>query len=133
MTESSVITRAGSGEAEDGRVGGRYRLIEEIGSGGMGRVWLADDELLKRQVAVKEITAPPAELPDTRTLREARAAARLDHPNVVKIFDVLWWSRRSWIVMEPGSSWSTSARARCTTRSGPTGRSRTGRPPGSGC
>ncbi|GIE98347.1 serine/threonine-protein kinase [Paractinoplanes rishiriensis] len=95
MTESSAITAA-----EDSRVGGRYRLIEEIGSGGMGRVWLADDELLGRQVAVKEITAPPAELPDARTLREARAAARLDHPNVVRIFDVLWWSNRSWIVME---------------------------------
>jgi serine/threonine protein kinase len=100
MTESSAAGAAGTGEVGDGLVAGRYRLVEEIGSGGMGRVWLAQDELLGRRVAVKEITAPPASLPDIRTLREARAAARLDHPNVVRIFDVLWWSRRSWIVME---------------------------------
>ncbi|NMO55059.1 serine/threonine protein kinase [Actinoplanes sp. TBRC 11911] len=81
-------------------VGDRYRLIEVIGAGGMGRVWLADDEVLGRRVAVKEITAPPADLPDGRTVAEARAAAMLDHPNVVRVFDVLWWSGRSWIVME---------------------------------
>jgi serine/threonine protein kinase len=100
MTESSVISRTGSGAGEAGRVGDRYRLTEVIGTGGMGRVWLAEDELLGRRVAVKEITSPPAGLPDARTVREARAAARLDHPNVVKIFDVVWWSGRSWIVME---------------------------------
>ncbi len=100
MSESSVITSTGAGHERDDRVGGRYRLTEQIGAGGMGRVWLADDELLGRRVAVKEILAPPTVLPDDRTVREARAAARLDHPNVVKIFDVVWWSGRSWIVME---------------------------------
>jgi eukaryotic-like serine/threonine-protein kinase len=87
-------------------VNGRYRLIEPIGAGGMGRVWLADDELLMRRVAVKELVTPAdvttSGLLDLqiRTMREARAAARLDHPGVVKIFDVVWRPGRSWIVME---------------------------------
>ncbi|MGX6604371.1 serine/threonine-protein kinase [Micromonosporaceae bacterium Da 78-11] len=100
MSESSVAD-AGAG-VHGNRVGGRYRLIEIIGAGGMGRVWLAEDELLRRPVAVKEIAVSPAELLDTqlRTMREARAAARLDHPGVVKVFDVVWHSDRSWIVME---------------------------------
>ncbi|MFB9694502.1 protein kinase [Amorphoplanes digitatis] len=75
----------------------RYRLIALIGSGGMGRVWRAHDELLDRDVAVKEITSPGEQ---ERTVREARAAARLDHPNVVRIYDVVSTPGRSWIVME---------------------------------
>ncbi|MEU4692371.1 serine/threonine-protein kinase [Actinoplanes sp. NPDC023714] len=71
-------------------VGGRYRLVELIGTGGMGRVWRAVDELLQREVAVKEVTGGAA------MLREARAAARLGHPGVVKVYDVF----ESWIVME---------------------------------
>ena len=88
------------------RVASRYRLIQVIGAGGMGRVWLAEDELLQRRVAVKEIAgadgASPAMVPDVRshTIREARAAARLDHPGIVKVFDVLSEPDRSWIVME---------------------------------
>ncbi|AGZ38768.1 serine/threonine-protein kinase [Actinoplanes friuliensis] len=87
-------------------VGGRYRLLEVIGAGGMGRVWLADDELLRRRVAVKEIGTPTdvstSELLDLQltTMREARATARLDHPGVVGVFDVVWRPDRSWIVME---------------------------------
>jgi hypothetical protein len=87
-------------------VGGRYRLVELIGAGGMGRVWLAQDELLQRRVAIKEIVIPAdiraSELLGlrSRTMREARAAARLDHPHLVGVFDVLWRPDRSWIVME---------------------------------
>jgi eukaryotic-like serine/threonine-protein kinase len=85
---------------------GRYRLREPLGNGGMGRVWLARDEVLRRDVAIKEVNIPidltPTEREElrTRTLREARAAARLSHPNVVQIYDVLGIDDRPWIVME---------------------------------
>ncbi len=80
--------------------------MQLIGSGGMGRVWLARDEVLGRDVAVKEVTLPaelsPAESADAvqRTLREARAAAQLSHPNAVRVYDVLTSEGRPWIVME---------------------------------
>ncbi|MEU4424554.1 protein kinase [Actinoplanes sp. NPDC024001] len=82
---------------------GRYRLGTLLGRGGMGEVRLARDEVLERDVAVKEIDQPIAE--DTgaavrRTLREARAAARLSHPGVVQVYDVLQLEGRTWIVME---------------------------------
>ncbi len=84
----------------------RYRLMSQIGSGGMGRVWLARDEMLHRDVAIKEVVLPVgltdaerAELVE-RTLREARAAGRLSHPNVVAIYDVVTYQDRPWIVME---------------------------------
>jgi eukaryotic-like serine/threonine-protein kinase len=85
---------------------GRYRLVDPLGSGGMGRVWLARDEVLHRDVAIKEVNLPldlsPADRAElrVRTLREARTAARLSHPNVVQIYDVLGIEDRPWIVME---------------------------------
>ncbi|WP_436773325.1 serine/threonine-protein kinase [Yinghuangia sp. YIM S09857] len=91
----------------DGRLlAGRYRLRERLGRGGMGTVWSALDEVLDRHVAVKELRVP-AHVDDdergtlcARMLREARAAARIDHPNVVTIFDVVEEDGRPWIVME---------------------------------
>jgi serine/threonine protein kinase len=84
----------------------RYRLVGELGRGGMGRVWAARDELLGRDVAVKELVLPAGLAPEDardlveRTIREARAIARLDHRNVVRIFDVIFADGRPWIVME---------------------------------
>jgi hypothetical protein len=92
-------------------IGGRYRLIELIGAGGMGRVWRSRDELLQRTVAVKEISMPSAALA-AQAVREARAAARLDHPGVVKVFDVIRHDERSWIVMEHVPSRSLQAAVR---------------------
>jgi serine/threonine protein kinase len=87
-------------------IAGRYRLADSIGSGGMGRVWRAHDELLHRGVAVKELTAAlyvsesDRERLLARTRAEARAAARINHSAVVTVHDVLEHDGRPWIVME---------------------------------
>jgi serine/threonine protein kinase len=87
---------------------GRYRLITRLGSGGMGTVWLARDELLDRQVGVTEVrplagvTERERGMLRERTLREARLAARLRHPNVVAVHDVIEDGDQPWIVMELG-------------------------------
>ncbi|MGY1498162.1 protein kinase domain-containing protein [Streptomyces sp. QTS52] len=85
---------------------GRYRLVDVIGSGGMGRVWRAHDELLHRAVAIKELTAAlyvsesEQAVLLARTRAEARAAARINHSAVVTLHDVLDHDGRPWIVME---------------------------------
>ncbi|MEU6413908.1 protein kinase [Microbispora sp. NPDC046933] len=91
--------------AEGRLVGGRYQLMEPIGRGGMGVVWRAHDQLLDRAVAVKEVRYDSAmgdELSDLnrRTMREARAAGRLTHPNVVVVHDVIEEDDRPWIIMQ---------------------------------
>ncbi|WP_232344189.1 serine/threonine-protein kinase [Actinoplanes awajinensis] len=83
---------------------GRYRLGVELGRGGMGLVRLAHDEILEREVAIKQIDLPEelaqGEAAARRTIREARASARLSHPNVVQVYDVLSVDDHTWIVME---------------------------------
>ncbi|MEU4831740.1 serine/threonine-protein kinase [Streptosporangium sp. NPDC023615] len=85
---------------------GRYRLIAELGRGGMATVWRARDELLDREVAAKEV-AIPLHLPGPerevlleRTMREARLAARLSHPNIAAVYDVVRTDGNPWIMLQ---------------------------------
>jgi serine/threonine protein kinase len=87
-------------------VAGRYRLLSQIGGGGMGTVWVARDELLGRQVAVKQVLPPAgadpheAEQQRQRALREGRIAARLSHPHAISVYDVAVEADEPWLVME---------------------------------
>ncbi|MGW7221929.1 serine/threonine-protein kinase [Streptomyces sp. NPDC054826] len=94
------------GQGSERVIAGRYRLLAPLGEGGMGTVWRARDEVLHREVAVKEVRAPaglPA--PDVERMyarleREAWAAARIADRNVVTVYDVATEDGRPWIVME---------------------------------
>ena len=80
----------------------RSSLEREIGRGGMGAVWLGQDTVLGRDVALKRIgLLPGASTPDVRRAeREARLAAMLNHPNVVAVFDLVEDGDETWLVME---------------------------------
>ncbi|HEY7594025.1 MAG TPA: protein kinase [Actinophytocola sp.] len=87
-------------------VAGRYRLAERLGGGGMGVVWQAHDERLRRTVAVKQVILPPS-LDDARleeirkrTMREGRIAAKLHHPQLITVYDVIEDDGRPYLVME---------------------------------
>ncbi|MFC7309853.1 protein kinase [Streptomyces monticola] len=87
-------------------IAGRYRIATRLGRGGMGTVWRAQDELLGRAVAVKELHVDDelsymdAELQRERTLREARTVAQVRHPNIMVLHDIVEHGAQPWIVME---------------------------------
>ncbi|MFE0150789.1 protein kinase [Nonomuraea sp. NPDC059007] len=103
-------------------IGRRYRLMSPVGRGGMGMVWHAHDVLLDRAVAVKELILPygldhsGTQVANRRMLREARSAARLTHPGIVTVHDVVEEDGRPWIVMELVRAWSLEQAVR---QSGP--------------
>lgn len=112
-----------SERGQSGRlVGGRFELLDRLGSGGMGTVWRARDVGLHREVAIKEVRPADAALFDNnpalaaqqreRVLRESRALARLQHPNVVSIYQIIESadSPYPWIVMELVRGTSMDAR-----------------------
>src|SRR5262245_20175294 len=80
---------------------GRYEILSKIGEGGMGEVYLAEDTKLKRRVAIKFLPADSSanEKANKRLLREAQAAAKLDHPNICAVHEVAEDDGRSFIVM----------------------------------
>ncbi|TQL67800.1 serine/threonine protein kinase [Nocardioides albertanoniae] len=80
-------------------IAGRYRLERELGRGAMGAVWLATDEVLGRSVALKQLVALDG-VSDAAVEREAQLAARLVHPNVVAVFDLVRDDDKPWLVME---------------------------------
>ncbi|MEN3535930.1 serine/threonine-protein kinase [Microbispora sp. ZYX-F-249] len=93
-------------ESLRGTLASRYHLLRPLGSGGMGTVWLARDSVLDREVAIKELRIPDglgdrerAELV-ARVMREAEVTARVRHPGIVALHDVLLQDGRPWIVME---------------------------------
>uniref|UniRef100_UPI003D9249B9 serine/threonine-protein kinase n=1 Tax=Gordonia sp. B7-2 TaxID=3420932 RepID=UPI003D9249B9 len=87
-------------------VAGRYRLLSRIGGGGMGTVWLARDQLLDREVAVKQVvsteglTEESADNIRQRAMREGRIAAKLSHRNAIAMHDVALDRGEPWLVME---------------------------------
>ncbi|MGW1951323.1 serine/threonine-protein kinase [Streptomyces sp. NPDC001920] len=89
-------------------VDGRFELVERLGSGGMGTVWRARDTVLQREVALKAVRsdADTVGVVRERVMREARALARLSHPHVVTVHQIVDAAPHPWIVMElvPGIS-----------------------------
>jgi serine/threonine protein kinase len=104
---------------DDQLIAGRYRLAEQVGSGAMGVVWRAEDEVLRRTVALKQVRLPSGVDENTRNqayrrvMREGRLFARLHHPHAIAVFDVVDHADQPWLVMEylPSQSLSEAVTA----------------------
>jgi tetratricopeptide (TPR) repeat protein/tRNA A-37 threonylcarbamoyl transferase component Bud32 len=100
--EAAAEMLMGDGKLTSGQTVGRYRILSMLGEGGMGKVYLAEDQLLGRKVAMKFL--PPKSVADERArkrlIREARAAATLDHPNICSIYEVGSDGNQSFIVLQ---------------------------------
>ncbi|MFE7742074.1 protein kinase [Nocardia sp. NPDC057455] len=116
MRDVTISRRFGVGAIDTGQlIAEHYRLVERIGSGGTGVVWRAVDERLQRSVAVKQIHIQPS-LPEAervvvrqRAIREARNAARFQHPNAIVVFDITEHDGDPCLVMEYLKSKSLAA------------------------
>jgi len=103
---SALITKHPRIEPAGRVVPGRFRLRRLLGQGGMGAVWLAQDQLLHRPVAIKQLVLSDLATDEerlaarARLLREARLAARVNHPGTVRIYDLAAEAGDPWIVME---------------------------------
>ncbi|MGL6074041.1 MAG: serine/threonine protein kinase [Fimbriiglobus sp.] len=114
LIERSIITKFQAKYLLTGKYRGfklgSYVILEQIGQGGMGAVFLAEHESLRRKVAIKVLTLPKNEatpkLSIERFMREARAAAALDHPNIVRIHDVAQHQNTHYLVMEYVDGWN---------------------------
>ena len=108
LAAAPTVTESGFERRLRRALGDDYELLEEIGAGGFGRVYRARDLALERDVAIKvlhpALTADPGVL--ERFRREAQLAARLRHPNIVSIYDIMGRAGLTWYTMEyvPGSS-----------------------------
>lgn len=106
MTVEAYLAGGPTQESDGRLVAGRYRIRSLLGHGGMGLVWLAEDEVLRRPIALKQLVPHPPvseELLTTaraRALSEARATARVDHVGAVRIYDLVEDDGLPWIVME---------------------------------
>src|SRR3954468_8506602 len=105
--------RTGGTEARSGRVADegeliaeRYRVRTRVGQGAMGVVWHAEDERLRREVALKQVWLPAGaddaarDQAHRRVFREGRMIARLHHPHAIAVYDVVEHDGRPWLVME---------------------------------
>ena len=91
---------------------GHYQILEKLGSGGMGEVWLAEDIRLERRVVIKFLPyhAAQDEVKKARFIQEAKAAAKLSHSNIAQVFEIDEEEGRLYIVMEHVEGGSLSDR-----------------------